>query len=103
MKIGENPNYLPVDRKQVNSPRIGSIVRHTGWRKEDDPNYPCDVLIEDGQFESHGRVSNYWYWRRVLPDNTLSEREHGYGSFEVSDNQYKITTIVEKVISVEKI
>jgi len=36
--------------EKINSPKIGTVVRHTGWRFEDDNNYPCDVLITDGQY-----------------------------------------------------
>jgi len=75
---------------KINSPKIGTIVRHTGWRFEDDKNYPCDVFITDGQYLSGGRVSNFWYWKRVLSDGTLAKTEQGYGSFEKSEKNYEI-------------
>jgi hypothetical protein len=83
--------------EQINSPKIGTVVRHTGWRFEDDKNYPCDVLITDGKYMSNGRLSNFWYWQRVLPDGSLSETEHGYGGFEKSEKNYEIETRVKSV------
>lgn len=38
------------------------------------------IEIEDGKFWGTSGVSNFWYWREVLEDGTLSEvKEHGYG------------------------
>jgi hypothetical protein len=84
-------------KERINCPGINTIVKHTGWGFEDDKNYPCDVLITGGQFMSNGRVSNFWYWRRILPDGVLSEVEHGYGSFEKSNKNYKIETRVSLI------
>lgn len=51
--------------------KIGEVYRHPDG---------YDVKIMSGQFLVRGRLSNFWYWRRVLPDGTLSEvEEHGYG------------------------
>ena len=86
-------------RKRISNPKIKSIVRHTGYRFEDDPNYPCDVFITSGQYEvAQGfgapRISNFWYWKRVLEDGSLAEEEeHGYGSFEESERNYEIETV----------
>lgn len=82
------------NEEKIKSPQIGTVVRHTGWRFEGNNNYPCDVLITDGTYFSNGRLSNYWYWRRVLPDGNLSEVEHGYGAFEKSSKEYRIETRV---------
>lgn len=84
--------------KNIDSPKIGTVVTHTGQRMEDNQDYPCDVLITSGQYLSGGRVSNFWYWKRVLPDGKLSEMEHGYGSFAKSSNQYniEISVIIKK-------
>ena len=84
---------------RINDPKIGSVVRHTGWRFENDSNYPCDVLITDGKYFSNGRLSNYWYWRRILPDGSLSDTESGYGSFEETTEEYKIDTQVNVVLN----
>ncbi len=69
---------------QINDPKIGSSVRHTGFHWEDNENYPCNVKIIRGCFLDpvHKRVSNWWSWKRILPDGGLSETESGYGSFE---------------------
>ena len=84
-------------KNKVNEPSIGAIVKHTGWRFEDNKNYPCDVLIKSGKYMSNGGVSNFWYWQRVLDNGALSETEHGYGSFEESENKYEIETVVKRV------
>ena len=81
------------------SPAINSVVRHTGFRHENNENYPCDVFIINGAYLSNGRVSNFWYWKRVLPNGDLGEIECGYGSFEESDNEYE----VEITIKVKKL
>ena len=83
--------------EQIISPKIGSIVRHTGWFYEYDKNYPCDVLITDGQYMSDDRLSNFWYWKRVLGDGTLADTEHGYGSFQESEKNYEIETRIKSV------
>lgn len=89
-------------REKINNPMINSIVRHTGWRFEDNENYPCDVMIVSGAFEVKGKISNFWYWRRILSDGSLSEIERGYGSFEKTENKYKIETKVVAFINRNK-
>lgn len=55
---------------------IGAIVTHPDGRR---------VKIVDGQYYGgppgpFGGVSNFWYWREVQPDGSLSDtKEHGYG------------------------
>lgn len=83
---------------------IGAVVKHGGWGFENDVNYPCDVLIISGEYDvpqpfGGSRISNFWYWKRVLPDGTLNNtEEHGYGDFIESDNEYRVvtTTILER-------
>ncbi len=61
-------------------------------------NLKCDVFILSGQYLSNGRVSNFWYWRRVKPDGTLSRKTScGYGCFEESENNYKVEIKITKV------
>ncbi len=51
--------------------KIGDIVARPSGRK---------VKITDGQYWGTHGISNFWYWREVLKDNTLSKKEeHGYG------------------------
>lgn len=78
------------------APKIGSIVRHNGWRFEDNPQYPCDVYITNGQYLSNGRVSNFWYWRPILNESTLGKEECGYGDFSLAGNEYEIIITVKK-------
>lgn len=73
------------------NPEPGTIV-YCAIKNRD--NYPCDVLITGGQYESNGRLSNFWYWRRILPDGNLGEIEHGYGYFMESPREYEIRTQV---------
>lgn len=43
---------------------------------------PRGVLVEivDGQYMGTHGLSNFWYWRRVLPNGKLSRKlQHGYG------------------------
>jgi hypothetical protein len=50
---------------------IGDVVTHPTGRT---------VRIMDGQYWGTHGLSNFWYWREVLPDGGLSETlEHGYG------------------------
>ena len=45
-----------------------------------------EVIIVDGEYMSNGRISNFWYFREILPNGTMSpKREHGYGHSLVSD------------------
>ena len=38
------------------------------------------VEIVDGQYWGTYGISNFWYWKKVMPDGTLSKRTyHGYG------------------------
>lgn len=84
--------------KKINNPHIGTIVYHKGWKKEEDKNYPCDVYITGGvQFGTDG-LSNYWTWRRVLSDGSLSdEEESGYGDFEESKYKYEVEVKVKRI------
>jgi hypothetical protein len=50
---------------------IGDIVEHPKQGK---------VKITDGQYWGTYGVSNFWYWKKVMPDGTLSKKTyHGYG------------------------
>lgn len=89
------------------SPEIGSIVKHTGWSIEfpEQEYYPADVWIVDGKYLSNGRVSNFWYWQRVLDDGSLGEMENGYGSFKYSDIvEYRVWTKdeIKKIYPIKK-
>lgn len=51
--------------------RVGARLTHPDGRT---------VEITSGQFWGEHGVSNFWYWREVLSDGSLSEKEeHGYG------------------------
>ena len=54
-----------------NQMEVGKTLKHPDGRS---------VKIISGQFWGEHGLSNFWYWREVLPDGTLSETlEHGYG------------------------
>jgi hypothetical protein len=77
--------------KKINSPSTNQIVRHNGFQKDGNLNYPCDVLIIGGDYYVGGRISNFWSWQRVLSDGTIiSEIETGYGDFSEIENKYKV-------------
>lgn len=81
---------------KISDPQINEIVKHTGWRFENDPNYPCDVIITGGSLMSNGLLSNFFYWKRIT-ENGISEKEEcGYGSFEKTENEYNIETLIYK-------
>lgn len=45
-------------------------------------NHPSGRMVEitSGQFWGTYGLSNFWHWREVLPDGSLSDKdEHGYG------------------------
>jgi hypothetical protein len=51
--------------------KIGDQLGHPSGRK---------VQITNGQFWGTRGVSNFWYWREVLPDGNLGpDEECGYG------------------------
>jgi len=51
--------------------KIGEILRHPDG---------YDVKIVDGQYWGERGLSNFWSWKRVMPDGSLSKTvEHGYG------------------------
>lgn len=60
---------------------IGKYFVHRPEGKGD--GYP--VCITNGCFldATYGRLSNHWYWKKVLPNGKLSsEEENGYGDNE---------------------
>jgi hypothetical protein len=51
--------------------KIGKIINHPDGYK---------VKVISGQFLSNGRVSNFWYWKKVLKNGKLTKKEYcGYG------------------------
>jgi hypothetical protein len=50
---------------------IGKVVQHPDGRT---------VKVTSGQYWGTHGLSNFWYWREVMADGSLSEtEEHGYG------------------------
>lgn len=82
----------------INSPQAGSIV--TRLKRDGDGNrasrYPCDVYIVKGEYLVNGKISNFWYWRRVLDNGSLAAIEGGYGKFVESDIEYNIAITITK-------
>lgn len=82
-----NKPTVRVENK-VNEPKVWDIVTHGGFEQKS-KNYPCDVIIESGDYlNEKGEVVNQWQWRRILPDFKLGKVETGSGDFYVSENQY---------------
>ena len=79
----------------IEDPLPGTIVEHSGWSPTKKlPGYPCDVYILHGHYLVEGRISNFWYWRKVTSDKkgniSLGPEESGYGSFHPSKHKYNI-------------
>lgn len=50
---------------------VGLVCKHPDGRT---------VKITSGQYWGTYGLSNFWYWREVMPDETLADKEeHGYG------------------------
>ncbi len=52
-----------------NQLEVGMVAKHPDGRT---------VRIVGGQYWGEYGVSNFWYWREVLPDGELGEKECGY-------------------------
>lgn len=50
--------------------QVGDTVKHSSGRS---------VKITGGRFWGTHGVSNFWYWREVMPDGSLGPEESGYG------------------------
>lgn len=64
--------------KRIDEPDAGQEVFYV-----DDNGQFTLVRITGGTYFSNGRVSNFWYWKEVLSDGSLSDEKHGYGNFYV--------------------
>jgi hypothetical protein len=95
-----NLSWLNPTKAKIQSPLIGSVVKYMGGDK-DDKKYPCDVIIVNGTFldPKYNRVSNWWTWKAINKDGSLSEKYFGYGNFEKSDKEYEVTTLVKQLNS----
>ena len=54
--------------KKVNSPKIGSVMIHSGWHpsetwKEQQERTPHLVYILGGQYRTSTGLSNWWTWK----------------------------------------
>lgn len=49
---------------------VGDKVRHPSGRL---------VQITGGSYWGEHGLSNFWYWREVMPDGSLGQEECGYG------------------------
>ena len=59
--------------KQVREPEVGKVY----FCSDKDSQMMVPVMVLNGQFESNGRISNFWEWRNIH----TGERNSGYGSF----------------------
>lgn len=73
---------MPIPKKVVVNPQRNALVTPARQLKVGDLAIHSDgrtVKIVNGAYELNGRVSNYWHWREVRPDGSLSTRvESGY-------------------------
>lgn len=54
--------------------QVGKVYRYQGKT----------VKVTDGEYYGTYGLSNFWYWREVLPDGSLGKEQSGYdhGGFE---------------------
>jgi len=50
--------------------KVGDIVKHPDGKK---------VQILAGQYWGEHGISNFWYWKEVLPNGELGKSGSGYG------------------------
>ncbi|MFL1672508.1 hypothetical protein [Paenibacillus dendritiformis] len=77
--------------KRVVVPSANSVVLQSK------DNILIPVLILEGWYEVNGRTSNFWYWREVNEDLSLSEIKNGYGHFYESHIKYNVGVSVNKI------
>lgn len=62
----------PMGDVNTNHPEVGNVYPS--------PSGDGLVYVTDGQYWRAPGISNFWYWREILTDGTLSEKEDsGYG------------------------
>lgn len=73
---------------KIDNPNYWDIVTHGGL-EQTEKNYPCDVIIEGGDYlDENGNIINQWQWRRILPNLKLGKLETGTGDFYKCDKTY---------------
>jgi len=77
--------------KRVTIPSPNSIALQC----KDDLLYP--VLVLYGEYEVNRRISNFWRWREVNEDLSLSEIKSGYGYFYESHIKYEVGMSISKI------
>jgi hypothetical protein len=76
MSQGENMSLHQIAR-QITEEAYGPPLEIGKRYQQDDGTI---IEIVDGQFWGTYGLSNFWYWRDVRPDGSLSpKRKHGYG------------------------
>jgi len=63
------------DPTPVKKLRVGMIYLHM----------EKPVYIYEGQFRGIDGISNFWYWRMILEDGSLGERDCGYNKGDFFD------------------
>ena len=82
----------------INDPAIGSVVLYNpnDYNQERKTTKVYPVYITDGAWEVNNRLSNFWYWKKVNKDGSLSKKEYcGYGHFYKYPHKYKVITRIE--------
>jgi hypothetical protein len=59
-----------VEKNIPSQMEVGKILKHPDGRT---------VKITSGKYWGTHGLSNFWYWREVLPNGKLGKEEHGYG------------------------
>lgn len=76
MDMWNNPGLASIGRA-MNEELAAKSKMKVGKKTMHPDGY--EVLVTSGQFLSNGRVSNFWYWKRVNEDGSLGPEECGYG------------------------
>ena len=65
-------NTMLEDLAKQSNMKIGEVVKHPDGR---------NVKVVEGHYLDpvFKRVTNFWYWREVLPNGELGSKECGYG------------------------
>jgi hypothetical protein len=88
--------------REISAPNKNKVVFFKPWQGKDARKKAYPVIINDGQFLSNGRISNFWDWQRVNPTTGKinSKAENGYGNFTVATG-FSISINENSIVSAE--
>jgi len=76
---------------RVTCPNANHVVFYKYWQGKDERKKAYPVIINSGNFEVNGRISNFWRWQRISPTGRINPNvESGYGNFTEAEG-YEVT------------